>query len=266
MRTHSITSKSKLNLLLIALAFLINVQLTFAQGVMCTVSGKITNVKDNSPITGTIKFMSGNEQKAKSKINTNGEYSAVVPINANLTVAIENCIISNETYSLNTPGTSTELTFNIKATPISEGMPVGENIAFEPNSKVLTASGKDELSKLVKFANENIKIYFKVKISNKDSYFADKKEKKTVVDGKKKKTVTETIKADAQSRTFGEERVAVIQEYLLSLTPRKNFFIFESDPTFSKTKPKPAKPVKKGKTTTNTPTNYNLVITVDKVR
>lgn len=260
MKINSMKINSIFTLLLVAFVITLNTNLTFAQGVMCTVSGKITNIKDNSQITGTIKFMSGSEQKAKSKINSSGEYSVVVPLNANLTVAIENCIISNETYSLNTPSTSTELTFNINATPIGEGMLVGENIAFEPNSKVLTTSGKVELNKLAKFASENIKLYFRVTISNKDSYFADKKEKKTVVNGKNKKTVTETIKADEQSQVFGAERLAVIQEYLFGLTPRKNFFVFEADPKFSKTKPKP---VKQGKTTTAI---NNLVITIDKVR
>ena len=262
--------KSLFSLILLALIFATNTNLSFAQGAMPLLSGKVFNIDGKIITGGNLKFLSNGEQKAKAKINSDGTYSIPVPSNANLTVILENHIVSKETSLINTPKDYAEFSFDIKVTPIVEGMLVGENIAFEPNSKVLTTSGKDELNKLVKFATENIKVYYKVKISNKDSYFADKKEKKTTLDGKKKKTITETIKAETQSQLFADERIAVIQEYVLSQTPRKNFFIFEAEPTYSKTKIKPSKPTKKGKSSvsnnTNNNSNNNLVITVDKVR
>lgn len=239
----------------------------YSQGVNPLLSGKVTNEIDGKPITGTVKFLVGGEVKTKSKIAADGSYSIPVPASSNLTVAIENHLISQSTYQINTPKEYAELTFDIKATPITEGMLIGTNMAFQPNSAELTEQGIEELDNLVKFANENIKVYFNVKINNKDSYFENKKEKKTILEGKKKKTVTETLKAEDLSLALADKRVEAVKNYVLGKTPRKNFFTFESDASFSKTKPKaPAKNKKsKAPQIINNQVN-NLQITVSKLR
>lgn len=251
---------------IVVVLFFISIEI-YSQGVTPLLSGKVISEIDGKPIVGTVKFFVGNEVKAKSKIASDGTYSTPVPTSSTLTIVVENHLISPSTSQINTPKDYAEITFDIKATPITEGMLIGTNVAFQPNGFELTEQGTEELDNLIRFANENIKIYFTVKVNNKDSYFENKKEKKTIMEGKKKKTITETIKAEDLSLALADKRVEAVKNYVLGKTPRKNFFIFESDASYSKTKPKAPAKNKKSKTPQiiNNQVN-NLIISVNKLR
>lgn len=243
---------------------LLSVVETIAQDAQCVVNGQVKSIIDGKPISGEIKFFINGEQKAKSKLN-NGEFSAVLPLNSLVSVLVSNAIVSPETNNFSTPSSYQDINFNINVTPITEGMPIGQGVAFEVGKSDLTQVGKAELNKMVTFAKENINVYFRVQANCLDTYLNDKKEKKTELVGKKKKVTTVVTKAEEQAKILVAERLKNVQDYVLSITPRKNFFAFEELADYSKIKPKPIKSVK-GKAISPQQAPSTLLITVSKVR
>jgi len=236
---------------------------TYSQNAMCTVNGKITNTNGNDKINGFIKFMSNNEQKAKSKIASDGTYSAVVPINSSLLISIENCVIDENSMVLNTPNNSSELVFDLKAKLLKENNIYTNFNSFEPNKSDLSSNGKEEILNFIDFADQNRRLSFKILINNKDSYFADSKVTVEKMVGNKMKTVKETMKAADLSLKLYKERTEVLEKFILESTKRKNFYAFEVDNTYLSKKPKKTK-----SKNTNILDNVvqNLSIIVSKVR
>lgn len=234
-----------------------------SQTSMCTVNGKITNTNGDEKITGFIKFMVNNEQKAKSKIASDGTYGAVVPANSSLVIYIENCIVDESTMILNTPSNSNELVFDIKAKLLKENNLYSNFNSFETQKSDLSSLGKEEILKFINFADQNKRLSFKLIINNKDSYFADSKVTVEKMVGNKMKKVKETVKAADLSLNLYKERVDVIEKFILENTKRKNFFSFEVDNTYLSKKPKKTK----GKNTNILDNSVqNLSIVVSKIR
>lgn len=226
--------------IIILLLVLLNLKI-YSQNVMCTVTGKITNINGSDKIDGFIRFMSNNEQKSKSKIALDGSYSAVVPVNSSLIIIIENCIVDESNLILNTPSITSELVYDIKVKLLKENNVYLNFNSFVMNKTELTSFGKDEIIKFINFADQNKRLSFKLIINNKDSYFADSKATIEKMVGNKMKKVKETIKASDLSLKLIEERIKVLENFIFENTKRKNFYSFEVDNTYLSKKLKPNK-------------------------
>jgi hypothetical protein len=214
------------------------------------VSGIVKNVEDGSIITTKVKFINSEGLVFEAKSNsTDGSYQQVLPVGEQYSIIIDGYLLTDHAVLLNLQNVTKyhEMTRNLDVIKLTAGLELLKIDAFVDNDSKTHDSLHTYINFLKHILTHQKGLHIDLVINTGDSYFKDKKVKTTVIEKKKKKNITVTIKNKEQLTELLDLRAEVLRELI------KNNKIQERNASVSTdlietTAPKPVKSTKKSKT------------------
>lgn len=248
----------------IILLILAAVSVSFAQHSVIGVSVKLTEESGES-INATAKII-GNNKVEKTKV-TNGTFSFSPLAGYTYKVFIPNYIMENGSKEIVLPESTTyqDIEKQLKCRKLKEGDVLFAEALFEKNSIKMEATAEQKLRNFKDFLDNQPNLVFNLIISTADCSFKPIKNKETVMEGKKKKTITKTISVVDQAKGLIAERKAFFTTALQAIGLRIASFNFIEDTTVSTAKA-PAKKAKGKKESTQSNEVANVKFSITKIR
>lgn len=249
--------------------FLFCFSLVYSQNSPVSITGKVID-KNGNKVSGELKFTSSAGNVSKTKIGSDETYSFPCKSGDSYTISLTNYIIEDKDKDINVASQNEfkEFTRDLKVEKIVEGRKIMSFSAFKPNDSLFQNSASSLIKELYSFVKFQPNIAYNLYINLSDCKFKPLKSKKTVMEGKKKKTITSEISVQDQIEKVYQARVNNIKAAFLENKIRVMSFTFLKDENVIQTnivKDKKAdkKADKKDKKSSTFP---NVRITVSKVR
>jgi hypothetical protein len=232
-------------------------------GIKSTVllKGRVVNYKTLSPIETKFYLVNNNGKKLQVKSSSDGSYAIPLNTSGDYRILADNWLcIEPLNINIQVGESYYEKEATIYLIPFEPGLSLRKVVGFDQDTKQLTGEGK-ELLLYIRDLNKHLpKLSFLIKININEGIY--KAERKTILEGKKKKSILVTPRQQAEEAA--NEISESIKAYLnsLGLPERKYKFSINyiNEPIAqSSNKKKPAKSSSK-----NSP-NQNLEIIIDAV-
>ncbi|MBS4001569.1 MAG: hypothetical protein KGZ71_13920 [Desulfobulbaceae bacterium] len=231
------------------------------------ISGIVKNIEDERIISTKIKFINSDGVVFEAKSNSvDGAYQQVLPVGEQYSIILEGFLLLDHAVLLNLKNVSkySEMSRDLNVLKLTEGLELLKIDAFNDND----SETHDSLLTYIKFIKHLLShqkgLHIDLVINSSDSYFKDKKVKKTVTEKGKKKTKTVTLKNKEQLTELLDLRAEVLREMIKNNNIQERNASVSTDLIIT-TAPKP---VKKTKSKTPPPPKepvFDLTVKIAKV-
>lgn len=240
------------------------ISVSFAQHHAQAVTVKV--IEENGESINAIAKVIGNNKVEKPKI-TNGSFVFSPLAGYTYKVFIPNYIMENGSKELVIPESTTyqDIEKQLKCKKLKEGDLLFSEALFEKNSIKMEATAEQKLRNFKDFLDNQPNLVFNLVISTADCSFKPIKNKETVMEGKKKKTITKTISVVDQAKALLTERKTFFTSALQAIGLRIASFNIIEDTTVGAAKA-PAKKAKGKKEVATSNEIANVKFSINKIR
>lgn len=242
-----------------------------AQNSQVTITGKIVD-KNGQKVSGELRFVSSSGVIGKTKISSDETYTFACKSGDSYSVTLLNYILDDKDKEINVSPQTEFKEFNrdLKVERLVESRKIMSFNAFKASDSTFQSSANSFIKELSNFVKSQPNISYNLNINMSDCKFKPIKSKKTVLDGKKKKTITTEVSIQEQSNKVFQARINSIKAVLLenkirvmSFTFLKDEKPFQATNSISNDKKGEKKNDKSNKKSTSQP---NVLITISKIR
>lgn len=216
------------------------------------ISGTISKFDDGKPISSKVKFINSQGVVFEAKSNSDdGSYQQVLPVGEQYSLIVEGYLQSDHEFVLNLKNINmySEMSRDIKVIALREGLELVSIDAFVDNDSKTHDSIKIYMNYLKHILTHQKGLHLELVVNSSDSYFKDKKVKKTFTEKGKNKTKTITLKNKDQLTDLLDLRVQAIKDLIKENKIQERNAVVSTDLVLTSA-PKPVKKSKKSKTPT----------------
>jgi hypothetical protein len=231
------------------------------------ISGIVKNIADGSIISTKVKFINSEGVVFEAKSNSvDGAYQQVLPVGEQYSIILEGFLLIDHDVLLNLKNIKkySEMSRDLNVIKLTEGFELLKIDAFVDNDSKIHDSLYTYMNFLKHLLSHQKGLHIDLIINTGDSYFKDKKVKKTVTEKGKKKTITVTEKNKEQLTELLDLRAEVLRDLIKNNKIQERNASVSTDLIITTT----PKPVKKTKSKTPKPPKepvFDLTVKISKV-